>query len=83
MVGKSNTPMQISAKIAIEATKLNITRTPCELRPSASNVMSFSDNPQTIPVRDERPMKVHAASMAVHWKYHANKAARKLPMNIR
>ena len=82
-VGQSKTPIHISAKIAMEARKLNTTRKPVALTPRASKVMSFSDNPQTIPVRVERPTSVNAASMTAPWKYHTNKEARKLPMNIR
>lgn len=83
VLGKSNTPTQISAKIAIEATKLNITKTPSAFRPSASKVMSFSDNPQMIPVRVDRPMNVNVASIRLLWRNKVSKETRKLPKNMR
>ena len=83
VVGQENTPIQISAKMAMDTRKLNATKRPAEFMPRASKVMSFSDKPQTMPVNAERPRKTHVASIKLSCKNHVSTAARKLPRNMR
>jgi hypothetical protein len=65
MVGQLNTRIQISAKMAIETRKLNMTRIPSELIPNVPKASSFSERPQTMATRVERPIKIKAPSIAL------------------